>query len=304
MRPRFSLVMTTIRGRERHLEACLASIDRQRFRDFEVIVIDQASSPEVRALVERYPWARYEPAPMDGLSASRNRGLACTHGELVAFPDDDAALSPETLERADAIFRADPELGLLSGCALDPQTRRRIFRFPSRPAVLSIWNVLSRHFSNTIIVRRRALDAQPVAFDPMLGPGTKTGFCAFEETDLVFRLLLTGVRGRYEPSVLVYHPDTRLVNEPRQKAMSYSMGAGACFRKCREQFGWWPIGALWIWTLVRACGAVVIDALRGEPAHVRQRLASIRARLRGWRLYGDWLARSRAAPNVAADTAS
>lgn len=293
MQPRFSLITVTMSGREHLLRECLASMDRQHFRRFQAIIVDQASDPRIRELVEAYPWAHYIPAPPDGLSASRNRGLAHASGPLIAFPDDDAILAPDMLDLADRLFSTFPELGLLAGSAIDPVTKRRIFRFPDTPASLTVWNVMHRHCASTIFVRRQALEQAQGYFDPMLGVGTKTEFGASEETDLVFRLLLSGVVGRYEPDVLIFHPNTELVAIPREKAIRYSVGLGACFRKSRERFGWWPIGALWCWLLVRSCGGVVLDALSGRVAHSRQRIVSILARLRGWSLYGNWLADSR-----------
>lgn len=289
MNPRFSLIIVTVAGREQALAACLGSIDRQSFKDIEAIVVDQGNSPSIKEMVSSFPWARYIGAPRDGLSTSRNIGLRHARGALVAFPDDDAMLAFDTLALADRIFRANPRLGLLSGSAIDPCTQRRIFRFPSEPSVLSVWNMMHRHCSNTLIIDRRLLEAQEEPFDPMLGVGTKTPFGGSEETDLVLRLLLTGTVARYEPDVFVYHPNTELVAIPRPKAISYGLGLGACFRKNRERFGWWPVGALWIWLLVRACGGVVLDALRGRFVHAGQRWASVKARLRGWRVYGQWL---------------
>jgi glycosyltransferase involved in cell wall biosynthesis len=290
MSPRFSLIIVTMAGREQLLDACLASINDQRFKDFEAIIVDQADSPRTKSAVAGYPWARYVAAPPDGLSASRNVGLRHARGVLVAFPDDDATLAPDMLERADGIFRTHSNLGLLSGSAIDPRTQRRIFRFPGSPSALSIWNVMQRHCATTIIIDRAALEGQAHAFDPLLGVGTATVFGGSEETDLVLRLLLSGVVGRYEPDVVLYHPNSDLISSPRQKAVSYGLGLGACFRKVRERFGWWPVGGLWLWVLTRATAGILVDALLGRPAHAAQRVASLQARLRGWRLYGQWLA--------------
>lgn len=293
MTPTFSLIVVTIAGRRPALAKCLRSIDDQVCRDFEAIVVDQASDPVTRALVTVHPWARYLATTPAGASTSRNVGLQQARGRIVVFPDDDATLDPSLLQRAEALLRDAGSLGLLSGCAIDPSTGRRIFRFPARAAPLTVWNALRRHSESTIMLRMDELRARSARFDPQLGVGAGTPFGSSEATDLVLRLLVDGVRGRYDPSLVWYHANTELVRLPLQKALSYSAGAGACFRKLRARLGWWPLGALWWWTLARAVGGVVIDTVRGRRASARLRMLALRSRIRGWREYGRWLADGR-----------
>jgi glycosyltransferase involved in cell wall biosynthesis len=47
-----------------------------------------------------------------GLSDARNTGLACAHGEIVAFLDDDARAAPDWLERLSAGYRDDSVVGV------------------------------------------------------------------------------------------------------------------------------------------------------------------------------------------------
>jgi glycosyltransferase involved in cell wall biosynthesis len=286
--PRVSLIIATISGRRHVLERCLASIDEQSYRDFEGIVIDQGSDPETRCIVERFPWARYVATAPVGLSASRNYGVAEARGELLVFPDDDATLARDMLKRVSEVFRLHPELGLLSVAVVDPSTGRRIFRFPAAPSTLTVWNVMTRHCSASLVVHRRVLNAQDQVFDPMFGVGVATPFGSGEETDLVLRLLLARVPARYEPSIVVYHPNTTLAQVPLAKINSYGRGCGACFRKACGLFGWWPVGAVWSWICFRACAGVVIDTLRGRLYYARLRVRSLIARIDGWRLYGEW----------------
>jgi hypothetical protein len=101
--PRFSIVIPT-RNRPRTLAVALQTCLAQRFEDFEVVVSDNHSPPETRAVVDACgdPRVRYvrTPAP---LSMTDSMDFAVSHaaGEFVLIlPDDDGLLlhALETLE--------------------------------------------------------------------------------------------------------------------------------------------------------------------------------------------------------------
>lgn len=68
----------------------------------EVIVVDNNSSDHTRAVVEEarrdWPSLRYEFEIRQGLSHARNRGIACSRGEVLLFTDDDVLPEPDWLE--------------------------------------------------------------------------------------------------------------------------------------------------------------------------------------------------------------
>jgi GT2 family glycosyltransferase len=83
------------------LQRCLESlqaqdVDRSRI---EVLVIDDGSRHDVTTLVSRVAAAgpitmRCERQPLSGLNTARNRGVAATRGEVLAFLDDDTIVAP------------------------------------------------------------------------------------------------------------------------------------------------------------------------------------------------------------------
>ncbi|UJR82122.1 Succinoglycan biosynthesis protein exoM [Sandaracinus amylolyticus] len=85
----------------------------------EIVVVD--NSPDagardtVRALMDESPVPlRYEHEPRAGISYARNRGVAASRGERIAFLDDDEQAEPgwlEELEHAQARHRADAVFG-------------------------------------------------------------------------------------------------------------------------------------------------------------------------------------------------
>ena len=105
-RPRFSIVVPT-RQRPHTLSHTLATILRQDHDSFEVIVADNASSSETRAIVEAInsPKIRYvrSDSPLT-IAANWMRGLAATRGEWITYLGDDDGLMPSALRDVEAII--------------------------------------------------------------------------------------------------------------------------------------------------------------------------------------------------------
>lgn len=91
----------------------LASVFAQTFTYYEVMVINDGSTDDTAAVLSRYgDRIRVITQPNRGLSAARNAGVRASHGEYVAFLDDDDQWMPEKLARCVPVLDADP------GCAL------------------------------------------------------------------------------------------------------------------------------------------------------------------------------------------
>ena len=92
-KPLVSVVIPTY-NRAALLDEALSSAGAQEgagtLFDEEIVVVDDASSDEMPAVVRRHPPVRYiRHATNRGGSAARNTGMAATSGSLIAFLDDD-----------------------------------------------------------------------------------------------------------------------------------------------------------------------------------------------------------------------
>lgn len=116
---RVSVVICTY-NRADGLRATLESLRLQRYRDFEVVVVNGPSTDDTAAMLEREyaGQVRLVENPLANLSVSRNLGIAASAGEIVAFIDDDALPEPTWLEQAVPAF-ADPEVAGVGGIVLD-----------------------------------------------------------------------------------------------------------------------------------------------------------------------------------------
>lgn len=112
MGPRFSIVLPTHNRPGLCVEA-IASVEKQTFTDWELIVVDDASSPP---FAHSTPLVQFriirQPTPQGG-AASKRLGTEAASGEFVAYLDDDDLLSPDYLARVARAFEQSPELDVL-----------------------------------------------------------------------------------------------------------------------------------------------------------------------------------------------
>lgn len=97
--PRVSVVIPVFNG-AKTIGETVESVLAQTFTDFELLVIDDGSTDRTSAVVGGFDdrRIRVRAFPNAGLSASRNRGIAASRGELIAFLDADDVWMPRKLE--------------------------------------------------------------------------------------------------------------------------------------------------------------------------------------------------------------
>ncbi len=106
-------VFTPTFNRAYTLPRVFESLDRQTFRDFEWLVVDDGSTDDTRSLVEgwrhekRFP-IRYLHQPNSGKHVADNLAARLAHGRFIATLDSDDWYIPSTLERFLAIWESIP----------------------------------------------------------------------------------------------------------------------------------------------------------------------------------------------------
>lgn len=110
-----SVIVPTYNRRETIL-AAIASVQRQTFPDWELIVVDDGSTDGTADLIQgadpRLVLIRQE---NQGVNAARNAALLRARGRYIAFLDSDDEWLPHHLELSMAFFRAFPAEDFLSG---------------------------------------------------------------------------------------------------------------------------------------------------------------------------------------------
>lgn len=96
----FSVIIPAYNA-ERYLPECLESVQKQTFRDYEVIIVDDGSVDSTGAITDRFVGEAENAIVLhgsnEGLLLARRRGLLHAKGEYVVFLDSDDMLRPDAL---------------------------------------------------------------------------------------------------------------------------------------------------------------------------------------------------------------
>ncbi|WP_417200704.1 glycosyltransferase family 2 protein [Bizionia sp.] len=115
-----SIIIPTY-NRARYIRAALNSIMAQSYTHWECLVVDDGSkdnTEEVMAAIckqdSRISYYKRSEAYPKGVNGARNYGITKSNGDYIAFCDDDDFWLPEKLEKQMPIFKAHPEVGLVT----------------------------------------------------------------------------------------------------------------------------------------------------------------------------------------------
>src|SRR3974390_740941 len=97
----------------RFLPECLASIDRQEYRDAEVIVVDNASSDATREMLRPREglWHIVYNARNAGFAAAQNQANRVARGDWLLCLNPDVMLAPDFIERLGGAGNQHPGTG-------------------------------------------------------------------------------------------------------------------------------------------------------------------------------------------------
>jgi hypothetical protein len=115
--PFISVVVAT-RERPRSLTACLDSLARLDYPNYEVVVVD--NDPVTDATASLMPGRtetnlRYVRESRRGLAAAHNCGLEHAAGSIIAFTDDDVIVDRNWLTEVARAFQAGPDVACVTG---------------------------------------------------------------------------------------------------------------------------------------------------------------------------------------------
>jgi glycosyltransferase involved in cell wall biosynthesis len=116
--PLVSAIITTY-NYAHFLPSAIEGALAQTYPNVEIVVVDDGSTDDTRAVVSRYAAAgvHYRYQPNMGAAAARNHGLAVTTGPLVAFCDADDAWIPHKLACQFAHLQRHPDIALVTAHA-------------------------------------------------------------------------------------------------------------------------------------------------------------------------------------------
>ncbi|MFK7848711.1 MAG: glycosyltransferase family 2 protein [Rhodothermales bacterium] len=203
-------VLIGTRNRPALLQRCIKSVLSQSYKNIEIWVLDDASSPAINqrtisALSKTTPIRCIRADQQLGLNAVRNRLLKAATGDLFFIIDDDAFFDADhALQSVVNTFKTNQSLGIIATKILDsrsgavkpltPHSRRHIKKDPS---ILDDQHLISYFLGGAHAIRRSVIETCG-NFDEVLMYG-------LDEIELAYRALGHGYEIQYLPEVIVHH---------------------------------------------------------------------------------------------------
>lgn len=116
--PQISVVIPAY-NEEKCLSACLGSLKKQTFKDFEIVVVDNNSTDKT-AKIARSFGAKVVKEPIQGMTPARERGFKEAKAEIIARTDADTVVTSNWLEIIYQTFKKYPDVVGITGPWLSP----------------------------------------------------------------------------------------------------------------------------------------------------------------------------------------
>jgi glycosyltransferase involved in cell wall biosynthesis len=202
--PFVSVIIPVYNDAER-LRCCLEALRAQSYPGdrYEVVVVDNGSSDDLRPLVAGFTGVRFEREHDVGSYAARNKGIGASKGAILAFTDADCLPDPDWIESGVRALAARPDCGAVGGrIEMVPRDPERITAFDLHDLVWGMpQRVYVEHFglaaTANVFVYRSVFD-RTGPFDPTF---RSCGDCEWS-----FRLEAAGVEIAYADDVRICHP--------------------------------------------------------------------------------------------------
>ncbi len=228
--PRVSVVVCSYNGGST-LDQCLRSLEALAYPDYEVIVVDDGSTDDTRAILAQFPGVRAIQQPNKGLSVARNVGLQAATGAIIAYTDSDCFADADwlthlvhQLQRSGAAAVGGPNLtpedGWLAGC---------VAAAPGQPTHVLENDQIAEHIPGCNMAFRREILEALNGFDPQY---RKAG----DDVDLCWRLQQAGHWITFAPGAFVWHHRRQTARAYLKQQAGYGEAEGLLQFKHPDKF--------------------------------------------------------------------
>ncbi len=234
--PPVSVIVCTRNG-SATLRPCLESLEKLRYPNYELLVIDDGSTDSVPEIAQAFPQVRYLRQEAAGLSAARNRGMREAAGVILAYTDDDCVAHPDWLTHLVRGFASDANAVAVGGPNIPPPPRNGVEAVvaaaPGAPAHVLLNDHEAEHLPGcNLAIRKDSLE--------QIG-GFNTAFTtAGDDVDVCWRLRDAGGRLLFAAGAMVWHHRRRSASAYLRQQRGYGRAEALLMKFHPTRFG--PLG--------------------------------------------------------------
>lgn len=187
MSPKVSVLMPAFNA-EAFIDAAVESVLSQTYRDFEFVILDDASTDGTWAHLEKYAVRDHRirlvrNACNQDIAAARNKLIGLSRGTYIAWQDADDVSYPDRITLQVAHLDAHPEVGIVGGqlyACLEEAGKRSYKAFPLDDATLRRKIFRYMAVAQPAAMIRRSVFERVGEYDPRYPPS--------EDLDMLFRI--------------------------------------------------------------------------------------------------------------------
>jgi glycosyltransferase involved in cell wall biosynthesis len=233
--PSVSVVVASYNG-ARTLQACLESLQRLNYPDYEVILVDDGSTDNTPEIARLYPKVRYLRHNSNlGLSVARNTGVEAANGEIIAFTDSDCRPDEDWLYYLMGDLLHGEFAGVGGHNLLPPEdswVAAAVMVSPGGPAHVMLTDRVAEHIPGCNMAFYKWALLEIGCFDPLF---RKAG----DDVDICWRLQQRGYKIGFSPGGFVWHYRRSRVRDYLRQQHGYGDAEAMLVHRHPEYFNWY-----------------------------------------------------------------
>jgi GT2 family glycosyltransferase len=198
--PFVSVIVCSYNGGQT-LAACLDSLGKLNYPDYEVILVDDGSTDDTAYIAAQFPRVRYIHQSNCGLSHARNTGAAAAKGEVFAYTDSDCMADVDWLYYLIRTLVSDEYAGV-GGPNVTPPAQNWVqacvAAAPGGPSHVLLTDTIAEHIPGCNMAFYRWAFENIGGFDAEY---RKAG----DDVDFCWRLQQAGCVIAFSPTAIVWH---------------------------------------------------------------------------------------------------
>ena len=200
---KISVLVPTLGTREKEIRRLLETLEKQSYKDFEIIFVTQDNHEIVKDIICKYSNLDIKQIEMSvkGLSRARNRGLEQASGEIVVLSDDDCWYPANAFEKRQCAK-------IVLSQIFDPEKNIPYKNYTSNEEYVR--NKLQLMSKSSIEVAFKKDLVMNKKFDERLGLGSE--FVCGEEVDFLL--------SNYEKNTIFYIPEATVYHKKKENGSS------------------------------------------------------------------------------------
>jgi len=230
-----SVIVVNFNGRS-VIADCLKALEIQSFEDFEILIVDNASSDgsldDIVRFLRKSSLTLYKIAPLNtnvGFASGNSEGLKYANGEYIALLNNDTEPEKEWLRELVKAMDTDPKVGMCAskivvhgsdivdsaGDGFSTSLRGFKRGEGGETSLYTKKEFLFGACAGAALYRRKMIEE--------IGFLDEDFFLIHEDTDLNFRAQLHGWKVLYVPTALVYHKVRSSIGPMSDMAIYYTL---------------------------------------------------------------------------------